>query len=82
VAFAGISLRLTRFQFVVPLPDAVDDDIRRDLRNPLLANAVHTALSFDLNRRGCLDHRRCPIGIMAAAVARAVGCRAMLSSPI
>ncbi len=65
-------LRLPAFN-VVPLPDAVDDDIGAIL-DPL-GNAVHTALSFDLVGEDVLVTGAGPIGIMAAAVARHVGAR-------
>lgn len=58
---------------VVPLPDAIDDDIGAIL-DPL-GNAVHTALSFDLVGEDVLITGAGPIGIMAAAVARHVGAR-------
>jgi len=70
-AFAEF-LRLPAFN-VVPLPDAVDDDIGAIL-DPL-GNAVHTALSFDLIGEDVLITGAGPIGIMAAAVARHVGAR-------
>ncbi len=65
-------LRLPAFN-VVPLPDAVDDEIGAIL-DPL-GNAVHTALSFDLVGEDVLVTGAGPIGIMAAAVARHVGAR-------
>ena len=65
-------LRLPAFN-VVPLPDAVDDEIGAIL-DPL-GNAVHTALSFDLIGEDVLITGAGPIGIMAAAVARHVGAR-------
>ncbi|NNK77102.1 MAG: alcohol dehydrogenase catalytic domain-containing protein, partial [Litoreibacter sp.] len=58
---------------VVPLPDAIDDEIGAIL-DPL-GNAVHTALSFDLVGEDVLITGAGPIGIMAAAVARHVGAR-------
>ncbi|PWG18363.1 L-threonine 3-dehydrogenase [Salibaculum griseiflavum] len=58
---------------VVPLPDAIDDEIGAIL-DPL-GNAVHTALSFDLIGEDVLITGAGPIGIMAAAVARHVGAR-------
>ncbi|NRA98953.1 MAG: L-threonine 3-dehydrogenase [Rhodobacteraceae bacterium] len=70
-AFADY-LRLPAFN-VVPLPDAVSDDIGAIL-DPL-GNAVHTALSFDLIGEDVLITGAGPIGIMAAAVARHVGAR-------
>ncbi len=65
-------LRLPAFN-VVPLPEAVPDDIGAIL-DPL-GNAVHTALSFDLVGEDVLITGAGPIGIMAAAVARHVGAR-------
>ncbi|MCR9255519.1 MAG: L-threonine 3-dehydrogenase [Alphaproteobacteria bacterium] len=70
-AFAEF-LRLPAFN-VVPLPDAVDDEIGAIL-DPL-GNAVHTALSYDLIGEDVLITGAGPIGIMAAAVARHVGAR-------
>ena len=67
-AFAEF-LRLPAFN-VVPLPDAIDDEIGAIL-DPL-GNAVHTALSFDLVGEDVLITGAGPIGIMAAAVARHV----------
>ncbi len=58
---------------VVPLPEAIPDDIGAIL-DPL-GNAVHTALSFDLVGEDVLITGAGPIGIMAAAVARHVGAR-------
>jgi threonine 3-dehydrogenase len=65
-------LRLPAFN-VVPLPDAIDDEIGAIL-DPL-GNAVHTALSFDLTGEDVLIVGAGPIGIMSAAVARHVGAR-------
>ena len=65
-------LRLPAFN-LVPLPDAIDDEIGAIL-DPL-GNAVHTALSFDLVGEDVLVTGAGPIGIMAAAVARHVGAR-------
>ena len=65
-------LRLPAFN-VVPLPDAIDDEIGAIL-DPL-GNAVHTALSFDLIGEDVLITGAGPIGIMAGAVARHVGAR-------
>ncbi|WP_212590720.1 L-threonine 3-dehydrogenase [Wenxinia saemankumensis] len=65
-------LRLPAFN-VVPLPEAIDDEIGAIL-DPL-GNAVHTALSFDLVGEDVLVTGAGPIGIMAAAVARHVGAR-------
>lgn len=72
-------LRLPAFN-VVPLPDAVDDDIGAIL-DPL-GNAVHTALSFDLIGEDVLITGAGPIGIMAAAVARHVGARNVVITDI
>lgn len=65
-------LRLPAFN-VVPLPEAIDDEIGAIL-DPL-GNAVHTALSFDLVGEDVLITGAGPIGIMAAAVVRHVGAR-------
>lgn len=65
-------LRLPAFN-VVPLPDAVDDELGAIL-DPL-GNAVHTALAFDLVGEDVLITGAGPIGIMSAAVARHVGAR-------
>ena len=70
-AFAEF-LRLPAFN-VVPLPDAIDDEIGAIL-DPL-GNAVHTALCFDLVGEDVLITGAGPIGIMAAAVVRHVGAR-------
>lgn len=70
-AFAQF-LRLPAFN-VVPLPEAIDDEIGAIL-DPL-GNAVHTALSFDLIGEDVLITGAGPIGIMAAAVVRHVGAR-------
>ncbi|RAZ87843.1 L-threonine 3-dehydrogenase [Cereibacter johrii] len=70
-AFADY-LRLPAFN-VVPLTDAIDDEVGAIL-DPL-GNAVHTALSFDLVGEDVLVTGAGPIGIMAAAVARHVGAR-------
>ena len=58
---------------VVPLPDAIADEIGAIL-DPL-GNAVHTALSFSLVGEDVLITGAGPIGIMAAAVAQHVGAR-------
>ena len=58
---------------IVPLPDAVDDELAAIL-DPL-GNAVHTALAFDLVGEDILITGAGPIGIMSAAVARHVGAR-------
>jgi len=65
-------LRLPAFN-VVPLPDAIPDEIGAIL-DPL-GNAVHTALSFGLVGEDVLITGAGPIGIMAAAVAQHVGAR-------
>ena len=72
-------LRLPAFN-VVPLPDAVDDEIGAIL-DPL-GNAVHTALSFDLVGEDVLITGAGPIGIMAACVARHVGARHVVITDI
>jgi len=72
-------LRLPAFN-VVPLPDAIDDDIGAIL-DPL-GNAVHTALSFDLVGEDVLITGAGPIGIMAGAVARHVGARHVVITDI
>ena len=65
---------------VVPLPDAISDDIGAIL-DPL-GNAVHTALSFDLVSEDVLITGAGPIGIMAAAVARQAGARHIVITDI
>jgi threonine 3-dehydrogenase len=65
-------LRIPAFN-VIPLPDAVDDEIGAIL-DPL-GNAVHTVLAFDLVGEDVIITGAGPIGIMAAAVARQVGAR-------
>ncbi|RKF07021.1 L-threonine 3-dehydrogenase [Oceaniradius stylonematis] len=77
-AFADY-LRLPAFN-VVPLPDAVSDDIGAIL-DPL-GNAVHTALSFDLVGEDVLITGAGPIGIMAGAVARHIGARHVVITDI
>ena len=72
-------LRLPAFN-VVPLPDAIDDEVGAIL-DPL-GNAVHTALSFDLVGEDVLITGAGPIGIMAAAVARHVGARHVVITDI
>ena len=72
-------LRLPAFN-VVPLPDAIDDEIGAIL-DPL-GNAVHTALSFDLVGEDVLITGAGPIGMMAAAVARHVGARHVVITDI
>ncbi len=58
---------------IVPLPDAVDDEMGAIL-DPL-GNAVHTALAFDLVGEDVIVAGAGPIGIMGAAVAKHVGAR-------
>lgn len=65
---------------VIPLPDAVDDEIGAIL-DPL-GNAVHAALSFDLVGEDVLITGAGPIGIMAAAVARHAGARRIVITDI
>ena len=65
---------------IVPLPDAVDDELGAIL-DPL-GNAVHTALSFDLVGEDVLITGAGPIGIMAGAVARHVGARHVVITDI
>ena len=77
-AFADY-LRLPAFN-VVPLPDAIPDDIGAIL-DPL-GNAVHTALSFDLVGEDVLITGAGPIGIMAGAVARHIGARHVVITDI
>jgi threonine 3-dehydrogenase len=72
-------LKLPAFN-VVPLPDAIDDEIGAIL-DPL-GKAVHTALSFDLVGEDVLITGAGPIGIMAAAVARHVGARHVVITDI
>ncbi len=70
-AFAEF-VRIPAFN-IVPLPDAVDDEIGAIL-DPL-GNAVHTALAFDLVGEDVIVTGAGPIGIMSAAVARQAGAR-------
>ena len=70
-AFADYA-RIPAFN-IVPLPDAVDDEIGAIL-DPL-GNAVHTALAFDLVGEDVIVTGAGPIGIMGAAVAKHVGAR-------
>ncbi|MBU2982884.1 L-threonine 3-dehydrogenase [Lentibacter algarum] len=72
-------MRLPAFN-VVPLPDAIDDEIGAIL-DPL-GNAVHTALSYDLVGEDVLITGAGPIGIMAACVARHVGARHVVITDI
>jgi len=72
-------LKLPAFN-VVPLPEAVSDDLGSIL-DPL-GNAVHTALKFDLIGEDVLITGAGPIGIMAAAIARHVGARHVVLTDI
>ena len=65
---------------VVPLPDAVDDDLGAIL-DPF-GNAVHATLSFDLVGEDVLITGAGPIGIMSAAIAEHVGARKVLLTDI
>lgn len=65
---------------VVPLPDAVSDDIGA-LLDPF-GNAVHTAQQFDLMGNDVLVTGAGPIGIMAAAVARKAGARRVVLTDV
>ncbi len=65
---------------VVPLPDAIPDEIGAIL-DPL-GNAVHTALSFNMVGEDVLITGAGPIGIMAAAVAQHVGARHVVITDI
>ena len=65
-------MRIPAFN-IVPLPDAIDDELGAIL-DPL-GNAVHTALAFDIVGEDVLITGAGPIGIMGAAVARHVGAR-------
>ncbi len=58
---------------VFKLPDAITDEIASIL-DPF-GNATHTALSFNLVGEDVLITGAGPIGIMAVAIARFVGCR-------
>lgn len=70
-AFAEFA-RIPAFN-IIPLPDAIDDEMGAIL-DPL-GNAVHTALAFDIVGEDVLITGAGPIGIMGAAVARHVGAR-------
>lgn len=70
-AFAEFA-RIPAFN-IIPLPDAIDDEMGAIL-DPL-GNAVHTALAFDIVGEDVLVTGAGPIGIMGAAVARHVGAR-------
>jgi threonine 3-dehydrogenase len=65
---------------VIPLPDAIDDELGAIL-DPL-GNAVHAALSFDLSGEDVLITGAGPIGIMAAAIARHVGARRVVITDV
>lgn len=65
---------------VVPLPDAVPDEVGA-LLDPF-GNAVHTAQQFDLMGNDVLVTGAGPIGIMAAAVARRAGARRVVITDI
>lgn len=65
---------------VVPLPDAVSDDVGAML-DPF-GNAVHTAQQFDLMGEDVLVTGAGPIGIMAAAVARRAGARRVVLTDV
>ncbi len=65
---------------VVPLPDAVPDEIGAIL-DPF-GNAVHTAQQFDLLGQDVLVTGAGPIGIMAAAVARRAGARSVVLTDV
>ncbi len=77
-AFAEL-LSLPAFN-VVPLPDAIDDEVGA-LLDPL-GNAVHAALSFPISGEDVLITGAGPIGIMAAAVARHVGARRIVITDV
>ena len=70
-AFAEF-VRIPAFN-IIPLPDAIDDELGAIL-DPL-GNAVHTALAFDIVGEDVQVTGAWPIGIMGAAVARHVGAR-------
>ena len=65
---------------IVPLPDAVDDEMGAIL-DPL-GNAVHTALAFNLVGEDVIVAGAGPIGIMGAAVAKHVGARHVVITDI
>lgn len=65
---------------VVPLPDAVSDEVGA-LLDPF-GNAVHTAQQFDLMGNDVLVTGAGPIGIMAAAVARRAGARRVIITDV
>ena len=58
---------------IIPIADDISDDLACIL-DPL-GNAVHTALSFDINGEDVLITGAGPIGCMAVAVARHAGAR-------
>jgi threonine 3-dehydrogenase len=70
-AFAEF-VRIPAFN-IIPLPDAIDDELGAIL-DPR-GNAVHTALAFNIVGEDVLVTGAGPIGIMGAAVARHVGAR-------
>lgn len=65
---------------IVPLPDAVSDDVGA-LLDPF-GNAVHTAQQFTLMGQDVLVTGAGPIGIMAAAVARKAGARRVVLTDV
>ena len=65
---------------VVELPDDVSDEVGA-LLDPF-GNAVHTAQQFDLMGENVLVTGAGPIGIMAAAVARRAGARAVVITDV
>lgn len=72
-------LRIPAFN-VVPLPDAVSDEVG-SLLDPF-GNAVHTAQQFNLMGENVLVTGAGPIGIMAAAVARRAGARRVVLTDV
>ena len=65
---------------IIPIADDISDDLACIL-DPL-GNAVHTALSFDINGEDVLITGAGPIGCMAAAVARHAGARHIVVTDI
>jgi threonine 3-dehydrogenase len=65
---------------VVPLPEAVGDDIGA-LLDPF-GNAMHTAQQFDLMGEDVLVTGAGPIGAMAAAIARRAGARSVVITDV
>jgi threonine 3-dehydrogenase len=65
---------------VIPLPEEVSDEVGSML-DPF-GNAVHTAQQFDLMGENVLVTGAGPIGIMAAAVARRAGARAVILTDV